>query len=287
MEAFTDFILQVTYPPNPIRNLDNSLTPAQQAGRNTYMNVITDVTNPCNGCHTLDPSQGFFGTRGNSSFDGRTQLFKIPHLRNAYQKVGMFGMPPDHFVGVGDNDHKGDQVRGIGFATDGSTDTLFRFHGAFTVTTAQRSNIEQFVLAFDSNLAPIVGQQITLTNTNSGATASRIALLEQRRSAGECDLTVKGVLAGEQRGWLRLPGGAFVSDRGGDPPMTGAALRLAASPTRPSRSTACRRAPAYGSASIATRTARTTATSSTPAPILQMRTVSPPRRARQPRARRR
>ena len=26
MQAFTDFILQVTYPPNPIRNLDNSLT---------------------------------------------------------------------------------------------------------------------------------------------------------------------------------------------------------------------------------------------------------------------
>src|SRR5690606_11402540 len=26
MQAFTDFILQITYPPNPIRNLDNSLT---------------------------------------------------------------------------------------------------------------------------------------------------------------------------------------------------------------------------------------------------------------------
>ena len=32
MQAFTDFILQVSYPPNPIRNLDNSLTPDQQAG---------------------------------------------------------------------------------------------------------------------------------------------------------------------------------------------------------------------------------------------------------------
>ena len=29
MQAFTTFILQVMYPPNPIRNLDNSLTPAQ------------------------------------------------------------------------------------------------------------------------------------------------------------------------------------------------------------------------------------------------------------------
>ena len=33
MQAFTDFILEVTYPPNPIRALDNSLTADEQAGR--------------------------------------------------------------------------------------------------------------------------------------------------------------------------------------------------------------------------------------------------------------
>jgi len=33
MQAFTDFILQVTYPPNPIRALDNSLTTDQAVGR--------------------------------------------------------------------------------------------------------------------------------------------------------------------------------------------------------------------------------------------------------------
>src|SRR5690606_11394450 len=36
MQAFSDFILQVTLPPNPVRNLDNSLTPAQQNARNFY-----------------------------------------------------------------------------------------------------------------------------------------------------------------------------------------------------------------------------------------------------------
>ena len=36
MQSFTDFMLQVTYPPNPIRNLDNSLTPDQQAGRDFF-----------------------------------------------------------------------------------------------------------------------------------------------------------------------------------------------------------------------------------------------------------
>ena len=36
---------------------------------------------------------GFFGTAGFSSFDFQTQLFKTPHLRNTYQKLGMFGNP--------------------------------------------------------------------------------------------------------------------------------------------------------------------------------------------------
>src|SRR5262245_10772029 len=38
MQAFADFILQVTYPPNPIRALDNSLTPDQLAGHDFFFN---------------------------------------------------------------------------------------------------------------------------------------------------------------------------------------------------------------------------------------------------------
>ncbi len=37
MQAFTDFILQVTYPPNPIRALNNVDTPEEAAGRNFFM----------------------------------------------------------------------------------------------------------------------------------------------------------------------------------------------------------------------------------------------------------
>ena len=37
--------------------------------------------------------QGFFGTNGDASFENEPQIVKIAHLRNLYQKVGMFGMP--------------------------------------------------------------------------------------------------------------------------------------------------------------------------------------------------
>jgi hypothetical protein len=84
---------------------------------------------------------GFFGTDGRFSFEGEPQIFKIPHLRNMYQKVGKFGMPraplflPESFTGA-DNAFMGDQVRGFGFLHDGSVDTLNRFHS--TVLFVQR-----------------------------------------------------------------------------------------------------------------------------------------------------
>lgn len=43
------------------------------------------------------------------------------------------------------------------------------------------------MLAFDTNLAPIVGQQVTLTAATRQAVSPRIDLLIARADAGECD----------------------------------------------------------------------------------------------------
>jgi DNA-binding beta-propeller fold protein YncE len=234
MQAFTTFILQVTYPPNPIRALDNSLTADQLAGRNKFFSAgVSDVFQNCNGCHRLDPAAGFFGSDGFMSFEFETQNLKIPHLRNLYQKVGMFGMPATPFLNTGDNGNKGMQVRGFGFLHDGSIDTVFRFHqatvfnqtnpGGFPLPNPdgfpsgatgdlQRRQMEQFMLAFDSNLAPIVGQQVTLLPSSPVEAQTRTTLLLARGALGECDVVVKGVQAGEARGWV-LAGGVFQSDR--------------------------------------------------------------------------
>ena len=77
--------------------------------------IVRDVFQSCDGCHKLDPAQGFFGTDGFSSFEQEPQMFKIPHLRNLYQKVGMFGMIFVPFLNQGDNGFKGNQVRGFGY----------------------------------------------------------------------------------------------------------------------------------------------------------------------------
>jgi hypothetical protein len=164
------------------------------------------------------------------SFEGETQVFKIPHLRNLYQKIGMFGMPDVGVFKGGNNGDQGPQVRGFGFLHDGGVDTPFRFHNAsvFDLNLTEAAQMEQFMFAFDTNLAPVVGQQITLTSTNSPTVGPRISLLINRAAQNECDVTVKGTLAGEARGWYRNADGLFQPDRGNEPAITDAALRMQA-----------------------------------------------------------
>jgi len=239
MQRFTDFALQITLPPNPVRALDNSRTAAQQRGMDFFdgsTGQLADGANAqgftCEGCHAHNPSQGFFGGGTIASFENEPQIFKIPHFRNLYQKVGMFGMPNVDFNLPGDGSHMGDQVRGTGYLHDGATDTLFRFFTAdvfrnpglvfneenvgFNGGDPQRRDVEQAVLAFDTDLAPVVGQQVTLDDTNLAQVAGRLALLEQRAGATfvsktlggtttECDLVAHGYWVNGHRSALYEP----------------------------------------------------------------------------------
>ena len=218
MQQFADFALQLMLPPNPIRALDNSLSPAAQSGRNLFFGRVTDTVANCNGCHTLDPAQGFYGTGGEQSFEGETQNFKVPHMRNLYHKVGMFGLSSDSV-------HTGDQIRGFGFLHDGSVDTVDHFleAGVFSVNNAEEITLQAFSMEFPTDLAPVVGQQVTLTANNGAVVNPRIDLLINRASTDfdslvlggtvkECDLIAKGTISGVERGWVREANGQFRSD---------------------------------------------------------------------------
>ncbi len=223
MQAFTDFALALTPPPNPIRALDNGVTASQLAGRNFYFTNIVD-TQTCSGCHVLSSAANFFGTDGRASFEGEPQHFKIPQLRNMYSKVGMFGMPAVQFTAPGDNLATGNQIRGFGFLHDGSMDTLVRFFRAtvfnFPGGDTQRRQVEQFMFAMDSDLKPVVGQQVTLTATNAAAADPRINLFISEAALGDCDLVVKGRKGGQLRGWVRQLDGTFRSDLASEAPVS-------------------------------------------------------------------
>lgn len=228
MQAFTDFILEVLPPPNPVRNLDDQLTTRQAAAENIYFNRAIDGGLTCNGCHVLNPSQGFFGTDGRSTFELETQFFKVAQLRNLYTKVGMFGMAPTNFFNSGDNQNMGPQIRGTGFMHDGATDTLFRFFNASAFdffNDTERRDMELFMFAFPSNLKPIVGQQVSLDSSSAASVNPRVDLLMARAVAGDNDVIAKGVIAGDSRGWKRLTNGDFQGDLAAESPLSEAQLR--------------------------------------------------------------
>src|SRR4030095_15811447 len=152
----------------------------------------------------------------------------------------MFGTPNTPFSDVlpADAQYQGDQVCGFGFLHDGSMAPVFDFLRAefFTIGDNQRRDLEQYVFAFDTTFAPIVGQQITLTEGNAAVAGPRIDLLIARAKtafvltdqpgATECDLVAKGVVAGLARGYLLdVASGLFQSDRIAEPPRSDAQLR--------------------------------------------------------------
>lgn len=267
MQAFTTFQLQVVEPPNPVRSLDNTLNASQQRGENFFagsrpadginipnIGIVQGQTAfSCNGCHEVDPAEGEFGTSKRASFEGIQQIFKIPHLRNMYTKVGMFGFAPVSFFNNSSTPNLGNQVRGFAFTNEGSVDTVFRFVNAQVFNPqinsgfplinpdATRRDVEQYVLAFDTDLAPIVGQQVTLTSNNSSVVGPRISLIEQRAGTAftskvlggattECDLVAKVAQNGATKGYLFNPSaGNFAASDGST--LSDTSLRaLAATP---------------------------------------------------------
>ena len=233
MQKFAEFSLALTYPPNPIRALNNELSSTELAGKNIFtddpntgadpINMIP-ATLTCNLCHKHDPVNGNFGTAGLSTVEGPhvSQEMKVPHLRNMYQKVGKFGNSGTFST---DATAYGDQIKGFGFMHDGGMDTLdkflqgvvFKFDASDpSLNDIKRGRVVEFMMVMDSEMAPIVGQQITLTASNAAMVNARINLLRTQAMVvsprAECDLIVKGVIGGINRGYLMQSDGTYQSD---------------------------------------------------------------------------
>ncbi|MEC9374974.1 MAG: hypothetical protein VYA80_01225 [Pseudomonadota bacterium] len=214
MQALSDFTFKIIPPPNPVRNLDDSLTERQEKGRDHFFSG-----GGCTNCHMIDRDQGFHGSRNVMGFAGGSELRKIPHYRNLYEKVGMFGRPNhNNFRPTREEEHghTGPQVRGYGYSHDGKHDTLVRFHRGpgfpFPNGDEQRLDVSVYILATETYLQPIVGQQITLTSGYDAAVSERIDLLINQAQLGDADLVVQGVIDGKQRGWLLQSNGMFAPD---------------------------------------------------------------------------
>lgn len=223
MAAYRDFINTVRFQPNPHQNLDRTL-PASlaggdpRAGRNTFLNepFTTGVT--CNTCHT-EAAAGTNKTIIPGPILQESQPFKVPHLRNLYQKTSFDKAPGAETVG------------GFGFLHDGSVGSLFEFLSApvfqnLSNDAVRKRNVAAFLLAFDTGTAPAVGYTRTFNALSITAAATDWTLLEAQAAAGNIDLIIRGTIDRQVHGLLYRPTTQrYESDRSGVGPFTRAQLQ--------------------------------------------------------------
>jgi hypothetical protein len=236
MAAFGDFVLPLVHPPNPYQFLDRTLpgdagpsaTPSAKRGEAFFMNVQTDGgALTCNQCHTATS----FGPGTNGQIINRFALqeemdMKVPQLRNLYRKSGFTDQPGAV------------NKRGFGFIHNGAVDNLFNFllfpgfnfGSPVTVADANRRDVEQFLLAFDTGMAPAVGFQITFDGSNNAdpVAMARMDTLMAQADLAYCDLIAKGRVGGQPRGWLYAGGDTWQPDKQGEVALATADLRTLA-----------------------------------------------------------
>ncbi|UXI69828.1 YncE family protein [Tahibacter amnicola] len=216
MQAFEDFVATVRYPPNPNRSIDGSLPTAMPVGGGTGNAVNGETlfltlptlagTLACVDCHALPT--GTTRQVDDPFLPLTPQTMKQAQLRGLWEKAGW-------------RNNRQDNAKGFGFNSDSEFDTLgalllggFNFGGP-AVAPQRRRDVEAYLLAFDSETPPAVGQQLTFDggNTTNAADLSRLDTFVALADSGRVGLIAKGRRGGVDRGWVYVTGNRFLSDR--------------------------------------------------------------------------
>jgi len=262
MTEFRRFALDIVFPPNPYRNVDDTVPNASVAipglpnpgnpeiGRQRFLGLtggFTDGASFCVSCHQLP-----FGAAGGKigglepgdPADARAALFngdadlsphsdvKIPHMRNMYEKFGpRYGTVASPL----------DQKSGFGLTHDGATPDMNSFlsAGVFTINADDVRNISAFSMMFPTGTRPSVGRNLTLPQgVPPTGTPAQETLLSQLIALGnrgdpnrQCELYAAGRSSGagaRERTWYLnggAPGGFWSTDVTSELQITTAQLR--------------------------------------------------------------
>ncbi len=215
MQQFENFVATITYPPNPNRNIDNSLKTAMPVtggtgnattGRNVFLNApVLPGGATCVGCHALP-----IGSNNRIDIPAADpQGRKNAQLRSAYMKTG--------FDRTSQNNNCG-----FGYNHDGTMDTLATLlnNSGFALAPGaqgvqQRRDLEAFILSLGVDTHAAVGTQVTIID-GSSATAAQLALINQMLTLANSNavgLVVKGRQNGIERGYRYNGSNVFQADR--------------------------------------------------------------------------
>jgi DNA-binding beta-propeller fold protein YncE len=189
MSEFRRFALDIVFPPNPYRNVDDTVPNAPVAipglpnpgnpeiGRQRFLGLAGGFTDGgvfCVTCHTQpfganggkiggleagDPSQAK-AALFNGDADGSPHSdLKIPHLRNIYEKFG-----PRYASTTSPGDPPADQKSGFGLTHDGAIPDMNTFLSVavFNLSPDDVRHISAFTMMFPTGTPPAVGRNVTV-----------------------------------------------------------------------------------------------------------------------------
>lgn len=225
MAAYQMFINTIKFMPNPNQNLDRSLPAtigggSPLAGQNIFrhtpfaLGILT-----CGLCHFF-PGTGTDQLIIPGAALLQPQAFKVPQIRNMYQKL-LFNNAPG-----------APSIDGMGLLHDGTLAGSFNFlsdpvFGSFSNNLPIQTQLNAFELCFDTGMAPAVGYTRTVTQANvtNSSIISDWATLESQAGVGNIDLIIKGTINGQPHGLLYLPAtNNYQTDTTGLGPFTHADL---------------------------------------------------------------
>ncbi len=223
MAKFKAFTASLTYPPNPIQNLDRTYpnptsSPSAERGRLLFTIPKLDIgLLRCVDCHDtgakgtgpgtnrlIAPSFLLVGASEGTDVN-LDQNIKVPQLRGLYEKYST--LP------------NGKVVAGFAYINDGYRRAVTEHIGNPRNFTFEKDSdmkdVEAYVLAFDTGTAPTVGLQVTLNDTNktNKALLNQIKLLMSEAEKENCELIVKTVLDGKPKGLLYIGKRKFRTDK--------------------------------------------------------------------------
>ncbi|WP_019528250.1 YncE family protein [Dasania marina] len=192
MNQLTKFSLALTFPPNPIRPLNNQVNEKGEKIFNSKIGV--DLANwdhvrqksplvfSCSDCHTTNKYSKLFGTSQQmySAPPLSLQDAKVPHLRYLYDRAGFlrgdYRRQSSDFLNMRKNDKYFDTVvHAQGLNHGGWFDfSMFFADMVWIVDESQPvawspsskekyGNLFRFLMEFDTNYLPMYGRQITIS----------------------------------------------------------------------------------------------------------------------------
>jgi len=225
MSQIENMLDTVHYPPNPNRNIDNSLSRSVNiqgpfsglyatgdavAGRASYM-TGEDTSSHCFECHGNSRTRGDVNKDVNNAFV-RAQPLIAENLRGFYDRMGMFRTSATG------------STSGFGFLPNGAQSSeLINTNRNFPLQSQSGLHVHAFLLSLEGPVDGLeglardahagTGQQVTLGDSASNSERQRLTRLVAIADSGNIGLTVDGRYESERRSFYYLGQNVFQSDR--------------------------------------------------------------------------